>query len=130
MRKYLSTLSRLGRPRQYRDAATIAVLMFGQAAYADLLIEIDKSTQRMTAVIHSQACEARRGIFRGESAISPAAALYQVPRVARTRGLSEDVLKEFVARYTENRWLGFIGEERVNVLKLNLALDSIRLEIH
>ena len=65
VRKYLSTLSRLGRPRQYRDAATIAVLMFGQAAYADLLIEIDKSTQRMTAVIHSQACEARRGIFRG-----------------------------------------------------------------
>jgi len=56
--------------------------------------------------------------------ISPDAAMYQAVRVARVRGLSEEVVKELVARYTEKRWIGFIGEERVNVLELNLALDS------
>jgi K+-transporting ATPase ATPase C chain len=56
--------------------------------------------------------------------ISPASAMYQIARVARVRGMSEDSVKELVARCTEKRWLGFIGEERVNVLELNLAIDS------
>ncbi len=56
--------------------------------------------------------------------ISPAAALYQVPRIARLRHLSEQRVRALVARYTTLRQLGFLGEPRVNVLELNLALDA------
>jgi K+-transporting ATPase ATPase C chain len=56
--------------------------------------------------------------------ISVAAALYQLPRVARERGLSEDRVRQLVDENTEGRQLGFLGEPRVNVLELNLALDE------
>ncbi len=56
--------------------------------------------------------------------ISPAGAEFQVPRVARERGMSEDAVKELVARNTEGRQFGFLGEPRVNVLALNLQLDE------
>jgi len=58
--------------------------------------------------------------------LSPAAALYQVPRVARSRGLSEDTVTGLVARHMENRWFGILGEPHVNVLQLNLALEDLR----
>ena len=56
--------------------------------------------------------------------ISPAAAEFQVPRVASERGMSEDELRQIVSTHTEGRQFGFLGEPRVNVLELNLGLDE------
>ena len=57
--------------------------------------------------------------------ISPAAALYQAPRVARARNLAADRVNSLVAQYTQGRQLGFLGEPVVDVLRLNLALDKL-----
>ncbi len=58
--------------------------------------------------------------------ISVAAALYQAPRVARVRHLSEAIVEQLIAQNTQNRQLGVLGEPRVNVLQLNLALDALK----
>jgi K+-transporting ATPase ATPase C chain len=58
--------------------------------------------------------------------ISPAAAEFQIPRVARERNMNVNELKMVVARFTESRQLGFLGEPRVNVLLLNLDLDKVK----
>jgi len=58
--------------------------------------------------------------------ISPAAALYQVNRVARERRLSQEAVRTLVLEHIEGRQLGYLGEPRVNVLELNLALDEMK----
>jgi K+-transporting ATPase ATPase C chain len=62
--------------------------------------------------------------------ISLAAAEYQVPRVARIRGIDKDMVLALIVAYTKQRQFGFLGEPTVNVLKLNLALDKLQQKIN
>ena len=57
--------------------------------------------------------------------ISPAAAEYQVPRIAKDNNMSEDEVRSIIEKCTNGRFLGVLGEETVNVLKVNLMLDGI-----
>lgn len=57
--------------------------------------------------------------------VSPAAAEYQAARIAKLRGISEDTVKEIIGKYTTDKFLGIWGEEAVNVMKVNLALDGL-----
>jgi K+-transporting ATPase ATPase C chain len=58
--------------------------------------------------------------------ITPAAAAFQIPRIQKARGVSPDKLKDLIAKHTQPRQLGILGEPRVNVLELNLELDASR----
>lgn len=60
--------------------------------------------------------------------ITPAAAAFQVPRIAKARGMAEQTLRRLVAKHTRRRQFGFLGEPRVNVLELNLDLDRTARE--
>src|SRR4029077_5558998 len=60
-----------------------------------------------------------------DSDISPAAAEFQIPRVAHSRGMNQDDVRALVRKHTRGRDLGFLGEPRVNVLELNLELDTL-----
>jgi K+-transporting ATPase ATPase C chain len=62
--------------------------------------------------------------------ISPAAALYQAPRVAKARGITPERIADLIAEHTDGRQLGILGEPRVNVLELNLALDELSPNPH
>ncbi len=57
--------------------------------------------------------------------ISPVAAEYQIPRIAKARNINENEIRTLVAGYAQNRQLGILGEPRINVLELNLALDAL-----
>jgi K+-transporting ATPase ATPase C chain len=58
--------------------------------------------------------------------VSPEAAFFQIPRIAKARKLPEERLRQLISELTEGRMFGILGEPRVNVLKLNLALDGVR----
>jgi K+-transporting ATPase ATPase C chain len=58
--------------------------------------------------------------------VSPAGAEFQVPRIARERGLSEEQVRQIIQQHTAQRTLGLLGEARVNVLEVNLALDQVK----
>jgi K+-transporting ATPase ATPase C chain len=60
--------------------------------------------------------------------ISPAAAEYQVKRIAKLRNIPESAVQDMIERHTSGRWLGLVGEPAVNVLELNLELDGIKTE--
>jgi len=62
--------------------------------------------------------------------LSPAGAEFQVPRIAHERGLSEEQVRAIIAKYSSPRHLGYLGEARVNVLEVNLALDAAKPMAH
>jgi K+-transporting ATPase ATPase C chain len=92
-----------------RVTADVAIIRQENGLAADAAIPVDLVTASASGL---------------DPHISPASAELQVPRVARERGLSEDEVRRLVSANTEGRTLGFLGEPRVHVLRLNLALDD------
>src|SRR5713101_7162131 len=76
---------------------------------------------------HGRASASGSGL---DADISPAGAELHAPPVAKARGLSEDSVRSLVSEHTRSRWPGILGEPRVNVLELNLALDDLSAAHH
>lgn len=98
-------------------ALTNPVLINSIKNHIDNLLQLDPENHQpipMDLVTHSGS-----GL---DPEISPMAALYQIPRIAKARGMSNDMLSRMVDQYTRRPFMGFIGESRVNVLALNMAL--------
>lgn len=104
------------------DLLAAAVARYEQLVAADLAagVPLDRSAGRATDLPVDLLTSSASGL---DPHISPRAAELQVPRVARSRGLSEDAVRTLVRQATEERTLGVLGEPRVNVLLLNVALD-------
>jgi potassium-transporting ATPase KdpC subunit len=101
---------------------TSKVLVDRVTADSDLLAATNPSTKIPVDLVTTSAS----GL---DPDITPAAALFQIPWVAKARGLSEDKLRRLVEDNTAGRLLGILGEPHVNVLKLNLALDKLAKKI-
>jgi potassium-transporting ATPase KdpC subunit len=100
----------------------------GQTSEA-LKKQVDERTAKLQAAHGAETPIPQDLLFASSSGldphISPEAALYQVSRVATARGLSLEQVKSLVNQHVEGRQIGFLGEPRVNVLQLNLALDRL-----
>lgn len=110
------------------DATSSGGSNLGSTSQA-LLTRVDQSTaaEKSTSVPIDLVTASGSGL---DPDISPAAALFQIPRLAAARGLTADQLNALVNAHTTPRQFGFFGEPRVNVLELNLALDALQPAKH
>jgi K+-transporting ATPase ATPase C chain len=97
---------------------------------ADLLKDVAENVERLKKAHPDQTGPVPGDLVTASASgldphISPAAAAYQVKRVAKAAGLTDDVVRRLVEEHTEGRTFGVLGEPRVNVLKLNLAIDAL-----
>ena len=100
------------------------------AEYAALVAERVEKIQKSNPIMKDTAIPVDLVTCSGSGLdphISPAAAEYQVPRIARERGMSEDEVRAIIAKHTDGKDLGFMGEDRVNVLMVNLELDGKKI---
>ncbi len=112
-------------PDPYNGAATSGSNLGPTSA--DLIKRIKDDVERLKAENPGQPVPTDLVTASGSGVdphISPAAALFQVPRIAKARDLPDARIRSLVAQYTEGRTFGILGEPRVNVLALNMALDA------
>lgn len=126
--KYFWTRPSATTPYPY-NASSSSASNYGQSN-PDLIAAVQKRIDRFRAVDPSNRLPVPVDMVTASGSgldphISPAAAEYQVKRVAKARGLDETEVRAIMADFTEGRRLGLLGEPVVNVLKLNLALDRI-----